>query len=141
MVVAGVFNDYDAFFDTIDIQQLLCEAVFSEFTPLELCLSLQQHLAPRTIQASGFSSESMQVFNSILAGCRNSVAMTRVLSMRDMKRVNEENSAASPSVHVDDTSFLTIHEKYSTVYNTLMDAMVSFTKMVKKLKVVPQGGS
>ena len=52
--VAAIFNDYDKFFDSIHIPELLREAIFTHFPPVQLALALQQHLAPRVIQVAGF---------------------------------------------------------------------------------------
>ena len=62
---AGVFNDYHKFFDTIDIPTLVSNAVQSSFSIHELAISLQQHLAPRVIQVSGFCSTPTKVYKSI----------------------------------------------------------------------------
>ena len=77
-VFLGVFNDYEKFFDSISIDLLLEECVRTSFPPVIMAFLVQQHVAPRVIQASGFSSEGIQVFKSIIAGCKSSVALTRV---------------------------------------------------------------
>ena len=81
--VASVFNDFEKFFDSIDIPILLQEAIHCNFPPQLLSFLLQQHLAPRAIQANGYTSEAMIVYKSILAGCMASVDLTRVYLRRN----------------------------------------------------------
>ncbi len=54
---ANVLNDFAKFFDTLDIKTILQEAIYTDFPLAKLCFALQQHLAPRVLQANGFSSK------------------------------------------------------------------------------------
>ena len=49
-----------------------------------LIMALQQHLAPRIIQAQGFCGDPIQITRSILQGCIFSVGSTRAHLMDDM---------------------------------------------------------
>ena len=62
----AVFNDFEKFFDSIDIPKLLEQAVFTEFPARKLAFLIQQHVCPRVIQANGFTSKAVQVFRSRL---------------------------------------------------------------------------
>ncbi len=64
-------NDYEKFFDTLDVETLLKEAIHTEFPAAELSLALLQHMAPRIIQVAGYSSAPMCICKNILQGCKN----------------------------------------------------------------------
>ena len=90
----SIYNDYDKFFDRIDVLTLLTNAIKCGFPTVQLAFSLQQHLAPRLIQANGFSSQPIPIYKSILAGCKFSVAFTRALLKDPMKIIylNHKNA-------------------------------------------------
>ena len=52
-IPVAVFNDMEKSFDFIDIEVLLHEAIQLDFPADILVMALQQHLAPRVIQAQG----------------------------------------------------------------------------------------
>ena len=133
--VAAIYHDYDKFFDSVDIIELLSEAIFTSFPPVQLALALQQHLAPRVIQVAGFSGEPVLVYISILAGCRFSVAMTRSLLMRAMQKTIKEHPETKTNVHVDDTAMLVTGSSRSYVYDTIVPTALSFAKQVRKLRL------
>ena len=89
--VISAFNDLWKFYDSVDIASLLVEAVHTEYPPAELCLALQQHLAPRVIQCSGFSGEPFIINRSILAGCLQSIAMTKAMLYRSMHYLSKKH--------------------------------------------------
>ena len=132
---AAVFNDYHTFFDSIDIQKLILEAMETGFPLAELALALQQHLAPRVIQVSGYCSSPTQVYKSILAGCKHSVAITRTLLLRLMTHLSREHPQAPPRVHVDDTSMLTVAETTSAVQDRIVPCIRDFARGVGKLNL------
>lgn len=75
----GLFNDFDVFFDSIDIETLLENALRVEFPLRQLAFAILQHLAPRAFQLKGNCGVPLEVWNSILQGCKCSVAFTRAL--------------------------------------------------------------
>ncbi len=101
---ASVFNDFEKFFDTLDIPILLAEAIAVSFPIRKLAFLIQQHIAPRLIQAGGFSDDPMQIFRSIIAGCIASVALTRVYLKRSLTNIDNKFKSANTSVLIDDTS-------------------------------------
>ena len=78
---AAVFNDSYNLLDSIDIQKLILKAMETGFPLAELDVALQQHLAPRVLQVSGYGSSPTQVYKSILVGCKHSVAITKTLML------------------------------------------------------------
>ena len=132
---AAVFNDYHNFFDSVDIDRLIYEAILTEFPPVELSLALQQHLAPRIIQASGYCSNPLQVYKSILAGCKHSVSLTRTLLLNLMKELTAKFPDAPPRVHVDDTSMMSVGNSTSTVQDKLVPCVLRFAKGVASLRL------
>ena len=90
-VVLGIqagcaLNNFPIFFDSIDMCILLDESIKHTFSLHELLITLYQHLAPRVIQLHGTCSEPAQVWNSILAGCRFSSALTRALLKQEITK-------------------------------------------------------
>ena len=78
-----------------------------------MAYALQQHLAPRVLQANGFSSAPARVNKSILAGCKYSVPFTRVYGLRQFIILNRNNPEANTELFVDDTS---MHAAAETMY-------------------------
>ena len=131
----AAFNDYHKFFDTIDINILLEQALYSEYPTTSLLLALQQHLAPRVIQVSGFASTPVNITHSILAGCQQSVPLTRALLNKNMSKRAKEHPKAPPNVFVDDTSMACSFPRWSSVQNTLAPCSIQFAKCVKSLNL------
>ena len=129
----AVFNDFHKLFDSIDIPVLIDEAIATDYPLCDLSLALQNHLAPRALQAGGFTSKAVQVYKSILAGCRQSVAMTRALLLRLMRRLATEHSSCPPAVHVDDTCMQKYGNDIPQVTNAIAPCILQFAKGVKKL--------
>ena len=84
---AAIFNDYDKFFDTMDVPSLLVAGINHNFPLSWMAFALQQHLAPRVLQACGHTSVSRQICNSILAGCKLSCPFTRVYVYKAMREL------------------------------------------------------
>ena len=75
---AAIFNDFEKYFDALDVETVIDEAVATNFPISQLAFSLLQHVAPRVLQVRGCSSKSVQVNASILAGRKFSVPITRM---------------------------------------------------------------
>ena len=97
-----------------------------------MALALQQHLAPRTLKVSGFCSEIITVFRSILAGCKQSVAMTRVMLRKALDELVRKHKAVTPTVHVDDTSML-VHGHIDIVVEQMAECLADFIVLAKNL--------
>ena len=132
---AAVFNDFKKFFDSIDISTLLVEALHAEYPPVELSMALQQHLAPRVLQVSGFSSSPLNIWLSILAGCKQSVPITRALLGREFESLVEEYPEAPPRPYVDDTSMFGKDKRASKVIDKVSPCIISFAKRCKRLRL------
>ena len=132
---ATVLNDYEKFFDTLDVRQLMIESIYEEFPLDTLAYALQQHLAPRVLQVNGCSSRPLRVSKSILAGCKFSVAMTRVYLQRNMKRLCDTHSEANTELFVDDTTMHASGDTNEDVLQVLIPAMTFFQSCVKELKL------
>ena len=133
---AAMFNDFEKFFDTIDIKILIQNALDEGFPPVMLALVLQQHLAPRVIQANGFSSDPMSVVKSILAGCKSSVALTRVYLKPGIKPLSKKHKQAHVGTFVDDTSMQSVGAYFEQVSDKLVPALADFGDVAKKLKLL-----
>ncbi len=83
-IFCGIFYDFEMFFDTISMDILLEECVNTDFPPVIAAFLIQQHDAHRVIQANVFSAEGLLIFRSIIAGCKSSVAVTRVYLRKTM---------------------------------------------------------
>ena len=62
--------------DTLDIQELLNDALELGSPSDLLVMAMAQHLAPRVLQAGGYSSMPVEVCRSILQGCVLSVCVS-----------------------------------------------------------------
>ena len=71
-------HDRAIFLDTMNISVLLTEALETPYLHVHMAYAMQQHLAPRMIKLHNFLGRPIEVFNSIIAGCMQSVPMTRV---------------------------------------------------------------
>ena len=77
--------------DSLDLVVLMERAILEGFPLQSLYFSLIQHAAPRALQAKGFTSDPVAVHNSILAGCKNAVALTRAYLLSSMKQLEENH--------------------------------------------------
>ena len=73
----AAFNDYDKFFDNVDIEILVDKLIDNGYPLTEAAISLQQHVSPRNIQCQGFSSLPINISRSIIVWDNHSVAVTR----------------------------------------------------------------
>jgi hypothetical protein len=98
-----------------------------------LALIIQQHLAPRVIQANGFSSNPINIIKSIAAGCKSSVALTRVYLKPGIKPIAKKYKAAHVGTFVDDTSLQSVGATAEEVQDKIVPALarLSNTKLPK----------
>ena len=130
--VIGVFHDFDKFFDTIDLSILIDKAIEHEFPIIDLVMTMLQHMAPRVIQCDGFCSKTIITNTSILAGCKHSVALTRVLFLTGITKICIENPLAAPQLYVDDTAMITAGPD-ELAYVMMSKAVKDFIKLSHKL--------
>ncbi len=129
------------FFDTIDIEVLLEEAMAADFPPADLCLALQQHLAPRVIQANGFSAKPMTIVKSILAGCKHSVALTRAYLRRVISSIRLGHPECNPKVFVDDITMFARAYRLAEAVGQIVPGLSKFVDLAQrklKLKISPK---
>ena len=130
--VIGVFHDMAKFFDTIDIPVLVSKAKELEVPVLDIMLTLHQHLAPMIIQCEGFCGEPILITRSILAGCKHSVALTRLLLLTDITGLVIDHPLAPPKVYVDDTAQLTSGSA-TTAMTSMYNSIYDFVHVTKSL--------
>ena len=119
---------------TLDIETVIDEAVATNFPISQLAFSLQQHVAPRVLQVRGCSSRPVQVNASILAGCKFSVPITRMYSLRSLKSLVAMHPRSNTEVFVDDTSMHCNGNSCDEVLDVHIPAMRAFKKRVRRLK-------
>lgn len=102
--VIGVVHDMAIFFDTISIPVLINTALELRFPLRDMMLSMHQHVFPRIIQCEGFCGEPILITESILAGCRHSVALTRILLREGMANLCIDHPLDPPRVYVDEAA-------------------------------------
>ena len=117
-------NDYEKFFDHIDITILLRKCVELSLPLNEVCLVLFQHTAPRAIQCAGYTSKPRTVLRSILAGCKFSKCLTKVYLAEEMIKLNADHPGVKSSTYYDDAILPTSGSR-SEVHNKLLDATPS----------------
>ena len=132
---ASILNDFEKYFDTLDLQVLMIEAIKADFPLGPMAFSLQQHMAPRVLQANGLSSAPVNVNKSILAGCKYSVPFTRVYALRSYKQLTRQHKHANTELFVDDTSMHASAPTSFEVEDILVSAMKAFKIIVHKLKL------
>ena len=103
--------------------------------PVKLACTLQQHLAPRSIQASSFTAQPVSVYKSILAGCKACIGITRAYLKPGISSVHEKYPDANTSVLVDDTCMQAIHEEFDGVLDIVVPAVIMFGEKARKLKL------
>jgi len=130
--VIGVFHDFEKFFDTIDLAILLEKAVEAQFPIIDLLITMLQHMAPRIIQCDSFCIRTIINNTSILAGCKHSMALTRVLFLTGVHKLCIDNPLAAPKIYVDDTAMLTAGDQ-DTALLTMSKAVKDFLAMAKLL--------
>ena len=73
------YCDLEKFYDSIDVLKLIHHALACEFPLAPLTLLLQVHLSTRVIRVNKWVSEPLLPFTSIIAGCRSSGHLARVM--------------------------------------------------------------
>ena len=131
----GVFHDFSKFFDTIDVHALIQQATTSAFPLPALIFALSIHLSPRTIQFQQSCSAHISIQQSIIAGCKFSVALTRALLLNSVTPFVQSHPSVQVATYVDDIPITTTGAK-AEVRAGLVEAIVNFSKMSKKLKLV-----
>ena len=127
--------------DTLDIQELLNDALELGFPSDLLVMAMAQHLAPRVLQAEGCSSLPIEVCRSILQGCILSVCFTKVYLLKDMVRLVEKHVLANATIFVDDTA----SDTYADTLQETAEIVIPFTRDFvsamkrKKLKISNKG--
>ena len=96
-------------------------------------MAMQQHLAPRVIQVANCCGEPIVINKSILAGCRQSVPMTRAIVYRMMNKLCKDNPGVTPKVYVDDTSFIAYGKSNVEVYEKIAKSQLQFHDLASKL--------
>ncbi|CAK0905284.1 unnamed protein product, partial [Prorocentrum cordatum] len=76
---AGVFYDAANFYDNIGLDQLIEKASALQYPLLPLAMAVQMYLAPRAIMTHSLFSDIFEPANSMVAGCGQSVDLTRPL--------------------------------------------------------------
>ena len=132
---ATILNDFEKYFDTLDISVLMQQGIDTNFPLGPMAYALQQHLAPRVLQANGFSSSPVAVNRSILAGCKFSVPFTRIYGLKQFITLSKNNPKANTELFVDDTSMHAAAETKLEVQSILLKAMRDFKTLVQKLKL------
>ena len=98
--------DIAAFFDSIDITELIKHAKKWSMPYEPTILALQQHLAPRALQIGGcFAPLIEKTGLSILAGCTSSTRFGRAI-LRDSALETIKGAAKAVGSHVDDVTQL-----------------------------------
>ena len=131
----AVFNDFEKFFDSIDIPKLLEQAVLTQFPARKLAFLIQQHVCPRVIQANGFTSKAVSIFRSIIAGCLSSVALTRVYTKNAIADIDNKHPKSNTNVFVDDTCMQATGRTIEDVLEIIVPAVSMFGDKVRALKL------
>ena len=113
---------------------MLASCVKLQLPPRDIYLIILQHTAPRAIQCAGFTSLPRPIVRSILPGCRYSEVLTKVYLADSMHLLSHRHPEVSLKTYFDDTTAMA-RGSHADVHNRLMECMVDFKKLVRKLKL------
>lgn len=125
------------FLDTINISELLQQAVCTEHPLDQLVYAFQQHLAPYVIQAT---SEFTQSVASMLAGCKHSVSLTKLYLRTSFYDVVGSCEDCNILLFVDDVCMKSTRHARSEAQNSIVPAAPRFNAKLKshRLKLSPK---
>ena len=75
---AAMLWDFEKFFDNMGTERVLSEGLRLGFPVVDLLLGQNIHLASRRLQLSGYVSQPICVYGSILPGCALAIPFTRI---------------------------------------------------------------
>ena len=81
----------------MDIGILLAEAIHTSYPPVHMAFAI----SPRIIKLQNFLGPHIEIYNSFIAGCRQSIPMTRVYLQRGIENVTNNSNrelVAKPSI-------------------------------------------
>jgi hypothetical protein len=84
------YCDLENFYDSIDVEKLIHHALDSEFPPQALAVLMQVHLSTRLLRVNKWVSEPVPPCTSIIAGCKASGQLARVLLYPILARAHEQ---------------------------------------------------
>ena len=100
---AGILWDVSAFFDSIELADLVEFGLDMDFPPWELNLSLQVHAGARAFKEGPYISEFVQPSGkSILAGCGRSIQFTRCILYDILSDMHQKFRPVQIQTFVDD---------------------------------------
>ena len=127
---------YRKFFDSIDIQTLIKEAVMVGFPIMELALTLINHLAPRRLKMGKAVGKAVCTFGcSMLAGCKRSTQMARTYTLRFVKKMAKDFAEVTLYQHVDDMTNMIAPLNDSRLAITAIEYAIEFKRQSDKLKL------
>ena len=105
--VGALLNDFEKFYDHIDISTLILQGIKHNF-PLEwLVILIVQHTAPRVLKAGTILSQPIGVTSSIVAGCRCSLALTKLYLLEGVDSLRALEPKNNIYKHCDDIPITT----------------------------------
>jgi hypothetical protein len=142
--------DLKKFFDSINIQILVDEAEKTGFPLKQLALSLAVHLAPRRLRLGrAVGMPILEIGCSIIAGCKRSTHLARVLTVTAIKELDAAHENVSTGQHVDDVSNLAKGSTEDELVGRAVKYAAHFASSMNKLRmtisdksvVVPASGA
>ena len=125
--------DVHKYFDSVQVPELLQRAERTGYPALDLSLGLAMHTAPRLLQNQQNLSDGTTVNASLLAGCSQSVPLTRAYLSEAIDEVTEE-----PELHittyVDDVGMGAVGTA-AKVIDILTDSSIKFVRGLIKAKL------
>jgi len=97
-------------------------------------LTIHQRLAPRIIQCGGFCGAPILINTSIQAGCKHSVALTRLLLLAGLSDLTVDHPSALPKVYVDDTAQLSAGTAKGAMKAMLL-SVLDFVDLIHSLQL------
>lgn len=128
--------DFKKFFDSLDIDVLVEEALAVDFPMMELALSLQIHLAPRRLKMGTAIGDAVtELGGSILAGCKRSTGFARTYTLRFVIGLARRFRQVSLYQHVDDMTNLCKPTFNNNLVTLALQYAMAFKEGVDKLRL------
>lgn len=93
--------DVRKYFDSVNITELTARAEAAQYPPLDLATALQMHTVPRVLQHQQCLSEGTAVTTSLLAGCSQSVPLTKAY-LNDDTQQQQQQEGVQTTTYIDD---------------------------------------
>ena len=131
---AAILWDLERFFDTVDFEVLLSQAMAWSYPRRLMVLALLQHMAPRTLTYKGVCSQCVAVLRGVLPGCMHAVPFVKALLKEQLGQVQRAAEQVRQTSYVDDFAQLALGHMVDVV-DSLVAAGTRYVHGMSLLKL------